>query len=166
MRSMKSVALATTLALLSLPAVAQMSAADKSFATNAAAGGLAEVSLGKLATQKATSEKVRAFGQQMVTDHTQANQELMQLAQKEHLTLPKQPTAQQQADERKLRSENGPAFDTAYMRDMLQDHRKDVAEFQKEAQNGRDPGLKAFAQKYLPILQNHLKMAESAQTPG
>ncbi len=49
----------------------------------------------------------------------------------------------------------------AYMQGMVEDHEQDVADFQKEAQSGSDPGLKAFAQKYLPVLQQHLQMAQS-----
>jgi putative membrane protein len=55
----------------------------------------------------------------------------------------------------------GNEFDTAYMQDMVQDHRQDVADFRKEAETGTNPALKSFAQKYLPVLEQHLKMAEA-----
>ena len=41
---------------------------------------MAEVELGKLATQKASSEDVKKFGQRMVDDHTKANDQLKQIA--------------------------------------------------------------------------------------
>ena len=66
----------------------------------------------------------------------------------------------------RLRGMNGTAFDTAYTQHMVQDHQKDVAEFQKEAQSGSDPGLKSFAMKYLPALQQHLQMAQSTAPKG
>ena len=66
----------------------------------------------------------------------------------------------------RLRGMNGTAFDTAYTQHMVQDHQKDVAEFQKQAQSGSDPGLTSFAMKYLPVLQQHLKMAQSAAPKG
>jgi predicted outer membrane protein len=60
-------------ALLSaVPALAAVSGADKTFATEAAQGGLAEVQLGQLALQKGSSPQVKEFAQRMVTDHTQA----------------------------------------------------------------------------------------------
>lgn len=142
-------------------AMAQISPADKTFATKAAAGGLAEVSLGTLATQNAGNAQVRAFGQRMVTDHTQANQELIQIAKQQDMTIPTKPDAADHATEQRLENMKGQAFDTAYMQDMVQDHQKDVAEFRQEANSGKDPALKAFAQKYLPVLQQHLQMAES-----
>src|SRR5581483_8855131 len=50
----------------------QLSAMDKHFVRKAAQGGIAEVELGKLATQKASSDEVKKFGQRMVDDHSKA----------------------------------------------------------------------------------------------
>jgi putative membrane protein len=49
---------------------------------------------------------------------------------------------------------------------MVQDHKKTVADFQKQAQSGSDPALKSFAKKYLPIIQQHLQMAETSVAKG
>lgn len=141
-------------------AMAEVSAADRAFAMKAAAGGEAEVVLGQLATQKAASAPVHQFGQRMVTDHSQANQELQAIGTKQNLKLPSQPDPASMATEQRLKAMSGPAFDTAYAHDMVQDHQQDVADFKKEANSGQDPELKAFAQKYLPVLQQHLRMAE------
>jgi putative membrane protein len=141
-------------------AMAQMSPADKTFATKAAEGGQAEVSLGQLASEKAGSQQVRQFGQQMVKDHSQANAELQTIAKQQNLTLPSKPDSASVQTEQRLKSESGAAFDTAYSRDMVKDHQEDVADFKKEATSGQDPALKAFAQKYLPVLQHHLEMAQ------
>ncbi len=141
-------------------AVARMSTADQTFATKAAAGGEAEVVLGQLASEKAGSQQVRQFGQQMVTDHTQANQALQAIAKQQNLTLPTKPDAASSAAEQHLQSISGTAFNSAYARDMVEDHRQDLADFQQEARSGQDPAIRAFAQKYLPVLQHHLQMAQ------
>jgi putative membrane protein len=146
--------------------MAALSAAEKTFATEAAHGGLAEVQLGQLAEQKATSPQIKEFAQRMVKDHTQANQELMQLGKTENLTLPTQLDAKHKSEMDRLSAMSGNAFDTAYMQDMVQDHQKTVADFQKQAQSGSDPALKSFAQKQLPILQQHLQMAQASATKG
>jgi putative membrane protein len=143
-----------------------LTSADQTFATTAAAGGQAEVALGRLATEKAGSDQVRQFGQQMVTDHSQANQELQAIAKQRNLTLPTKPDAASSATEQRLQASSGAAFDSAYTHDMVQDHQKDVADFQKEASSGQDPALKAFAQKYLPVLQHHLQMAQQINRGG
>ena len=64
---------------------------------------------------------------------------------------------QKRAD--KLSKLSGADFDRAYMKDMVEDHVKDVAMFEKEAKNGKDADVKAFADKTLPTLREHLQMA-------
>jgi len=147
-------------------AMAALSAADKAFATEAAHGGLAEVQLAQLAEQKATSSQIKEFAQRMVKDHTQANQELMQLGKTENLNLPTQIDAKHKSEMDRLSTMSGNAFDAAYMQHMVQDHKQTVADFQKQVRSGSDPALKSFAQKYLPIIQQHLQMAESSATKG
>jgi putative membrane protein len=142
-------------------AMAQISPADHSFATKAAAGGKAEVSLGQLATKNGASPQVRQFGQQMVTDHTQADQELQAIAVKQNIMLPEKPDAASLAKEQQLQGATGPKFDAAYAAAMVEDHQKDIAEFEQEAASGKDPALKAFAEKYLPVLKHHLQMANA-----
>ena len=162
---MKSVTISTAALLLAFgagQAMAAVSSADKIFATKAAAGGQAEVAFGQLATQNASSARVKQFGEQMVTDHTRANEELVLIGRKLDLNLPKGLDAKDQATESKLSTTKGEAFDDAYMKDMVQDHEEDVADFRKEAETGQDPELKAFAAKYLPVLEHHLQMAEAA----
>ena len=137
------------------------SQADRTFAMKAAQGGLAEVQAGQLASQKAASPQVRQFGQKMVTDHAQANQELQQIAQQENMNLPAKPSASQTSEDRRLSGMSGDAFDKAYISYEVRDHQQDVADFRREAQSGKDPALKGFAQKYLPVIQHHLQMAQS-----
>jgi len=154
--------LAALAALTAAPALAALSPADKQFATEAAQGGLAEVEMGQLAAQKASSPQVKQFAQRMVTDHTQANEELMQLGKAQNIDLPGQTDAKHKGEMGQLRDLNGAAFDRKYMQHQVQDHQKTVADFQKQAQSGSDPALKGFAQKYLPTLQQHLQMAQAA----
>ncbi|HTS61436.1 MAG TPA: DUF4142 domain-containing protein [Candidatus Acidoferrales bacterium] len=138
----------------------KMPSADGTFMTKAAQGGLAEVELGNLAVQHASDQKVKDFGQRMIDDHTKANDELKSIASQKGVTLPASVDSQSEAVKNRLSGLRGAAFDRAYMRDMVNDHRKDVAEFQKEADHGSDADVKAFAGKTLPTLQQHLKMAQ------
>jgi putative membrane protein len=135
--------------------------ADAAFVTEAAKGGMAEVRLGQLAKSHAKSERVKAFGAQMVTDHGKANQELTALAAKKKITLPKDVGPENQRTETDLAKLKGEAFDKAYMAAMVKDHEKDVADFAHEAASGKDPEVKAWAAKTLPVLRAHLKMAKA-----
>jgi putative membrane protein len=129
---------------------------DQKFAKEAAVGGLAEVELGRIASQKASSDAVKQFGQKMVDDHSKANDELKEAASQSHVDIPTTLDKKHQAMVAKLSAMSGPDFDKMYVKNMVKDHEKDVKEFQKEADNGTDPNLKQFATKTLPILQGHL----------
>jgi putative membrane protein len=134
---------------------------DKMFVREAAQGGLAEVELGKLATEKASSEQVKKFGQRMVDDHSKANDELKQVASAEGIKLPDTLNAKDKMLKERLEKLNGEQFDRVYMENMVKDHKKDVAEFAKEGRDGTDPQVKEFAEKTLPTLKSHLQEAET-----
>lgn len=142
-------------------------AADRTFMMKAAEGGMAEVALGELATKQAGSDDVKQFGQRMVDDHGKANRELMDLAAKKGVTLPSDMGAKEKALKTKLEKLSGAEFDREYMREMVKDHEKDVAMFEKEAKSGRDAEVKAWAEQTLPTLRDHLKLArETASKTG
>jgi putative membrane protein len=138
-----------------------LTAADKKFVMAAADGGMAEVELGQLAVEKGSSDDVKKFGQRMVDDHSKANDQLKQLAASKGVDLPQDVSAKDKATKARLSKLSGDQFDKAYMADMVQDHKKDVADFKKESQSGKDTDIKNFASQTLPTLQDHLKQAQS-----
>lgn len=133
---------------------------DEHFVHDAAADGMMEVELGRLATERAASAEVKAFGQRMVTDHGKANQQLTQIATTKGITLPKALPAEKQRERDMFARLTGAEFDRMYMDHMLKAHKKDVAEFEKVAEKGTDPALRTFAQQTLPTLREHLTLAE------
>lgn len=135
--------------------------ADQKFVRDAAEGGMAEVELGKLAVQKASSQDVKNFGQRMVDDHSKANDQLKQIAENKGITVPAKLDAKDRALKARLSKLSGDSFDRAYMENMVKDHKKDVADFQRESESGSDPDVKQFASQTLPTLQQHLQQAES-----
>ena len=141
-----------------------LKSADAKFAMKAAQGGMAEVKLGQLAADKATSPDVKAFGQQMVDYHTKANNDLKSTAESDNMTLPSDVDAKQQAMYDKLSKMSGTEFDKAYVKDMVKDHEEDVKEFQKEASSGTDPKIKDFASTTLPVLQGHLSKIKGIES--
>ncbi|MEN0075388.1 MAG: DUF4142 domain-containing protein [Paracraurococcus sp.] len=138
-----------------------LSTTDASFITDAARGGMAEVQLGQLAEQKGRSPAVRRFGAQMAKNHGEANTGLMALARQKQITPPDGIGGEQQAVYDGLAKLQGRAFDRAYAKAMVQDHQEDLRAFQNEAQNGTDPDVKAFAARQVPMLQEHLRMAQA-----
>lgn len=137
---------------------------DRTFMDKAAQGGIAEVQLGQLAQQKASSQAVKDFGAKMVHDHTMVNDQLMMLASKQGVNLPTSMNAKDQAEYNKLSGMSGGAFDRAYMQAMLKDHRMDIAEFNKESEKAKDPQLKSLVTMTLPTLQQHLQLARQVDS--
>ena len=133
----------------------------KGFLTHAAQGGMAEVELGRLAESKAQSADVKAFAQQMVTDHSKAGDEIKALAVKKNIVLPTAIEPKHKAERDKLAALSGPAFDKAYVEAMLTDHEKDVSEFKHQSTMNQDPDVKTWATKTLPTLEAHLNRVKN-----
>lgn len=143
---------------------AKLSAKDQKFADEAAIGGMAEVQLAQMAQQKGQSDSVKSLAKMIESDHSKANDELKSLASQNNWTLPTDLDAKHKAVADRLSKLDGAAFDREYSKEMVSDHKKDISDFQKQASGGSNPALKDFASKTVPALQEHLKMAQSAQT--
>jgi putative membrane protein len=139
--------------------------ADTRFVMQAWEGGMMEVAKGKLAAQKGAHEGVKQFGQKMADDHSKVNDELKSIASGKNITLPDEmPKAPTQATLAKLEKLEGAAFDRAYVEDRLRDHEKTIALFEREVKTGKDAELKAFAEKTLPTLKEHLTTVQDLKT--
>ena len=150
----------TTVAAAKAQVNPTLSTSDAAFMTTAARGGLAEVEMGRLAQRNGRSAAVKRFGQTMASQHGRANQELMALAQQKQITPPSTIGAEQRQIYDDLSKLRGAAFDRAYAQAMVRDHQEDLRLYQEEAANGTDPDVKAFAARHVPILQEHLRMAQ------
>jgi putative membrane protein len=133
---------------------------DSMFVHMAASGGMAEVRLGQMAQQKGASAEVKRFGQQMVTDHTAANKQLMSAAQSSGMTPPTTllPKHQQVVD--RLSKLSGSQFDSTYMTMMVMDHAEETQLFRQQSESGQAEALRQVAAQTLPKLQQHLNMAK------
>jgi len=138
----------------------RLSMGDDKFVRDAAESSLAEIELGQMAAQKASSAEVKTFGQRMVADHTQANSQLAPIASQKGVTLPTQPSAMHRAAANRLSKLSGADFDRAFMDQMVMDHQKVVAEFQRVSTGAKDSDVKSFASANLPAMQEHLQMAQ------
>jgi putative membrane protein len=133
---------------------------DVKFIQKAAAGGMGEVELGKLAQQKAVREETKQFATRMVEDHTKANDDLARMAGANGVNLAQAMDEGTRKEMDRLQKLQGMDFDRAYMKHMVKDHKKDLKEFRHEAKANRDSDAKAFAQRTLPTLEEHLAMAQ------
>ena len=133
----------------------------KDFSQDAATGGMMEVELGKIAEKNSATQSIKDFGKMMVDDHSKINDELKDLASKKNVALPSTVTSDQQKDIDKLSKETGKDFDKDYVSMMIDDHKKDIADFKKAGDKITDPDYKDFIMKALPTLQKHLDAIEA-----
>jgi putative membrane protein len=138
-------------------AAGQMSDADRQFMMMAAKDGMKEVHMGQMAAQQGQSAEVKKMGQQIAADHTKANQQLMAIAAKKGI----KPDTNHKME--KMSKRDMKNFDQAWIGMMVNDHQKDIAAYERQAQQGADPDLKSYAKKTLPVLKKHLKMVQQAQ---
>jgi putative membrane protein len=139
------------------------SKADADFLVEAANGGMMEVQLGQLAQTKSSERQVKDFGALMARDHGEGGEKLKTLAVSKNITLPDSISAGQQKEKEKLQKKKGKEFDRAYINMMVNDHKKDIREFEKTANNATNSDIKAFARNSLPMLYMHLDSAKNIQ---
>jgi putative membrane protein len=135
----------------------KFSSADETFMMSAAQGGMVEVRLGEVAAKKATQPKIKQFGAMMVSDHGKANKELEAIAAKNGFKLPSELDATHRSKVEQISKLSGDEFDKAYVSEMVKDHEKVAAEFEKAGKTAQNPELKSFAATTLPVIKTHLK---------
>ena len=132
------------------------------FASEAWRADAAEIKLAQLAEKNGSSDTVKTFARTMIRDHTQANEQLQGVLKANHWNAPQGMSQHDQQQYDRLAKLKGQEFDRAYIQYMLKDHEHDVRLFQQEARNLKNPELRSWVQKTLPVLEHHLHMAENA----
>ncbi|MBZ6075513.1 DUF4142 domain-containing protein [Microvirga puerhi] len=132
------------------------------FITKAIQGNLAEISLGQLAQERGGTDGVKSFGQMLVQDHSAAKDQATAAATSAQVTPPTEPSRAQKSEHDRLSKLSGDAFDRQFIAHMVTDHKKDIAEYQKEAKRS-DGAISDYAKGALPTLQKHLDTAQSLE---
>jgi putative membrane protein len=140
--------------------------AGQRFLIKAIQGNLAEVAMGQLAEQQGSSSGVKAYGQMLQKDHSDANTKAMAAANALGVSAPGEPTKKQISDHDQLAKMTGDKFDRAFARHMVMDHKKDIAEYTKAAKMKSGGEAATYAAESLPVLQSHLKAAQDLTKSG
>ncbi len=138
----------------------QASPADRMFVKNALQGGMAEVQLGQLTLQKSNNEQIKQFAQKMIDDHSKLGDQMKPVAQQIGVDLPTEISKKDKATIAKLQALSGSAYDQAYVKDMVKDHKKDLSEFQMEASTGQDQAVKDAASQGSQVIAQHLQLIQ------
>jgi putative membrane protein len=138
----------------------QPSPVDRMFVKNAMQGGIAEVQLAQLTLQKSSNDQVKQFAQKMIADHTKMNEQMKPVAQQLGVQAPTEVSKKDKKTMAELQGLSGPAYDQAYIKDMVKDHKKDLSDFQTEASSGSDPNVKDAANQGSKVISQHLQMIQ------
>ena len=115
-----------------------------------------EIEAGKLARKNGQSKQVQDYGKMLVKDHTDADKKVSALAKQEKIDLN---TSTPSASD-KMNMEAGADFDKKFASEMLDDHKKDIAELTEARDKTADPKLKKLLSDMLPTLQKHEETAQ------
>jgi putative membrane protein len=132
---------------------------DKMFVRRALQGGMAEVQLGQLTLQKSSNDQVRQFAQRMIDDHTKLGDQMKPVAQQLGVSGPNG-VSKRDKSTMAMQALSGPAYDEAYIRDMVKDHKQDLSDFQTEASSGQDQTVKDAANQGSKVIAQHLQMIQ------
>jgi putative membrane protein len=118
---------------------------------------LQEIEKGKMAQDHGLSKDVRSFGKMLVKDHAAADKKVVKLAKGEKLDLAAHTPPR---DTKTDQIHTGTAFDDAFAKEMLDDHKKDVAELTAARDGTTDAKLKQLLTDILPVLKKHQDAAQ------
>ena len=133
---------------------------DAKFAAAASAANVKELQASGTAQGKALSDDVKKFARKMAEEHAKANQELSVLIVKKGMKCATGAESEILSPLQELKKLSGAEFDKRYMTMMVQDHRSCVGLYESQARDGHDPEFRELAEKRLPVLKEHLKLAE------
>ncbi len=144
----------------SMPMNNNVEMSDTAFIRQAGEGGLSEVTLAKLAKEKASDSQVKSFADQMLADHSKANDKLKAIANRKGYTVPTALPQDKQKVVDELSSKSGAEFDKAYVEQMVKDHENTVSLFTSAEGLVEDSDLSGFVREMLPTLEQHLMHAK------
>jgi putative membrane protein len=141
-----------------------VSSQDRMFMVQASQINLTEISLGRYMQAHATTTTAKNLGGNYARDHEAAQASLRALALRLHVTLPTTPGVQLESMVARVEAQKGRNRDVAFARVSVSGHQAAIATFGKEKNAGSNPAVKAYATRYLPMLQTHLRLAEHAES--
>jgi putative membrane protein len=132
---------------------------DREFLSKAAQGSMHEMQMGQIASRQGGLSSVKSMGDRIAADHSAAYYALQELAARKGVILATKLDAKHQGHLEDISKLSSAKFDKEYASHMVDDHEEDIRLFEKAAKDAHDPDIRAWAEKTLPTLRNHLAMA-------
>lgn len=138
-----------------------LSESDRRFVLEAAGAGLYRLAAARIAELRATDPMLKAYAAMLVQQNSAANDELRALAQSRGVVwLGAPPAARRELLQKTLAGLAGEAFDRRFVEQVgVADHEADLLLFQAAGRSVEDPSLRAWAERTLAVLHQHLATA-------
>ncbi len=143
------------LGLLAAFAAAKPNATDRNFVRTIAQGNRAEAQFGRLALKRGHSATLRDYGTHLVSDHGHIQDDLVKLAAARGISAPGYMTPMDQHLYARLDALRGKSFDAAFKTAIVKHHNHALMTYERELRKGQDAGIRAYAQKNLPMIRQH-----------
>src|SRR3954453_12925595 len=121
-----------------------------------------EIAGGRIAETHAGSPRVRNLGTRLVKDHRKSLREAVALAKRLGISVPSGPSTSEEWELGMVSGLSGHAFDVAYSRLEIQDHKQDIEQVHTEVRGGSNAEVRALGRKDLPTLRFHLHLSKVA----
>jgi putative membrane protein len=133
---------------------------DKEFMMTAAHSDQNEIQQSKMALAKGVTGMAKEMANKMIADHTKSTADLKAIATKKGVTLPKDMDAEHKALAPTMEKLSGKEFEAKYISQMQADHQKTANTMRAHEKMTQDADLKAFIGKTVPVVEQHLGMAQ------
>jgi putative membrane protein len=142
------------------------SAQDETWLTTGIQGDRFEIIGGTAAQSKGATPAMKAFGARLVSDHSKSLRDAARAARRFGVTVPKTPSPSEQWELRTVGAFTGATFDRSYADLEVQDHIQDIQETKDEISDGCSATVRGLARDDLPVLRQHLKIAQQLKASG
>ena len=138
------------------------------FVTNAAIADMYEIESGRIASERAKSAELKAFGKMLVTDHTKmaADMKSAMGSAGANVTMPTQMDERRQGMIDNLRQATAENFDQVFIGQQVAAHQESATLHRTYAENGDNNALKQLAAKHTPMIEQHLNRVRGMQQGG
>ncbi|RBL92050.1 DUF4142 domain-containing protein [Chitinophaga flava] len=131
---------------------------EGSFLERMAAFDLKQIRLGEVAVQKATDDRVKKFGGDMIKQHTASTLQLQDIAHRQGVNLVPELSRNDQDEVGRLNEENKDEFDRSYIRHMVHEQKMMIERLNKDT-NDKDTAIRSYVQRTLPALDSSMTEA-------
>jgi|SRR5690349_10983092 len=134
---------------------------DSAFVRKASMSNFAEITLGQIAADSSSDPAIAQFGQQMVTEHTAAQQQLQTIASAIGIGLTTSLDGPHQSLVDSLLTYKDRAFDSIYIHSQVRDHQMTVDFCKEYSAYALQKDLKQYMYSTLPAITQHLQAAST-----